>query len=211
MYNAAGGDCHPLCIICHMCLWARHWRPLEEGSAQGKQLAEWCRKGCAFFPLRTLWEWVLAHLDYCDTGCFERHEKPLKYSASADFQFPTVTASTAEQRKRGASCVTHWSPARTVPKPGCIPPIKATHGVSENPCADFHGNDLLPSRSASARLVMGTPCTGRIFSAGREVDGSAARWGSHVGSIAPWKHRGRRATLAIFVDEQTKTDEMVEK
>lgn len=169
-----------------------------------------------FFSLRTLrlnrvWEWVLAHLDYCDIGCFGRHEKPLKCSGSVDFQFPSVTASTADQRKPGASCVTHRSPARTVPKPGCVLPIKAPHGVSETPCADFHGSDLLPSRPASARLVMGTPCTGRIFSAGREVDGSAARWGSHVGSIAPWKHRGRRATLAIFVDEQTKRDEMVEK
>lgn len=104
-----------------------------------------------------------------------------------------------------------WHTGRLHAQFHCVPPIKAPHGVSETPCADFHGGDLLPSRPASARLVMGTPCTGRIFYAGRQVDGSAARWGSHVGSIAQWKHRGRRATLATFVDEQTKRDEMVEK
>lgn len=137
-------------------------RPLRESSAQGKQLAKWCGNWCAFFPLRTLrlnrvWAWVLAHLDYCDTGCFGRHEKPLKCSASADFQFPSVTASTAEQRKRGASCVTHRSPARTVPL------RSSNKGASRRLRTPLRGLSW-------KRFVAITPCLGA------SRDGNAVYW-----------------------------------
>lgn len=93
------------------------------------------------------------------------HGKPLKCSASAP---PVPVCHTVHTRAAGVLRVLRVTPVSDTHSPNRC--VLTGHNVSEHPHG-FHGGDLLLLRPALARLLMGTPCPGCIFSGDCEVDG----------------------------------------